>query len=176
MTNGYLACLESGSFFLISFLYGLATSHFPSLCGFSYYLFSVRRQISAVFIFYNIEPKRKLLIRSLRSLGSFSLWSGCRKPGKLLTTLNASFAMHRKKTIRKSANNQVQMKNNPLSFLRGGDYRYDSGSANSGSGRYWGSKINSNTNAHHLYFDSTIFVFQRSSYKGYGLSIRCLVG
>ena len=65
----------------------------------------------------------------------------------------------------------------PLSFLRGGSYRYASGnlySRGSGGG-YWEARVYSDTNAYRLYFDSTLLYPQNDSNKGFGFSLRCIV-
>ena len=65
----------------------------------------------------------------------------------------------------------------PLSFLRGGAYLYSSGNLyNRGSnGRYWESRVNSDTHGNDSLFLSTTLYPQYTGNKGYGFSLRCIV-
>ena len=64
----------------------------------------------------------------------------------------------------------------PLSFLRSGNYSWESASRNSrGSyGHYWESRFYSSTSSYYLSFSSTDLYPQNDNYRGRGISVRCL--
>ena len=65
----------------------------------------------------------------------------------------------------------------PLSFLRGGYYYYSNGGLNNRGDRGydWESRVDSDTYAYRLVFQSTSLNPQNSNYKGSGFSLRCIV-
>ena len=64
-----------------------------------------------------------------------------------------------------------------LLFIRSGNYNYSSGGINnrSSNGNYWQSRVNSETNARNLNFNSTNLNPQNNNNKGNGFTVRCLV-
>ena len=63
-----------------------------------------------------------------------------------------------------------------LSFLRSGNYNYDSGALNNRgtNGNYWSLRGNSGTNANNLNFNSTNINPQNGNNRGNGFAVRCL--
>ena len=78
-------------------------------------------------------------------------------------------------TYRVNTDSQLQL--GPLNLIRNGRYDYSSGGIfyRSGNGYYWQSRVYSATSARLLAFFSTYLNPQVDHYKGYGISLRCLV-
>ena len=78
--------------------------------------------------------------------------------------------------LEKQANTSLTLA--PLSLVRGGNYRYDSGTLynQSSYGRYWSQRLNNDVYGYFLYFNSGLVGPQFSSDRGHGFTLRCLAG
>ena len=67
--------------------------------------------------------------------------------------------------------------NNPISFIRRGEYTYNSGNLNHviSRGIYWIPQVGSDTIARYLLFSATALLPQQGYVKGLGYPLRCLV-